>query len=167
MVTLFAWTAHKLACSSNPTRKASPTSWRAMMALLWNLWSVLMPCAISHTTLWNGILLTNRSVLVRHFLIFLKVFIPLLTLPILFFMVCHPCFSFPFSQFTPHSFSSFPSPSPLFPLIFLSFLSLATLALLALTFFIFSLSALINVFVFCAISRTRTISTCSLISKLF
>ena len=63
MVTRFAWIAHKLVSSNNPTRYASDASCNARIAVLWKRKSVLKSCAISRTNLWNGSLRINKSVL--------------------------------------------------------------------------------------------------------
>ena len=101
-VTSFAWTVHKLDCSNNPTRKASPTSWSAMMAMLWKCRSALMFWVISLTTLWNGSLLINKSVLFLYFLISFNTFIPLLMpFPVFSFIVFPSCLSMSFSLSVP------------------------------------------------------------------
>ena len=77
MVTCFAWTTHRFACSSNLTKTASPASCRALTAMLWNLRLGLISSTISFTNLWSGNLLINDSVLIWYFFfISLKAFIP-------------------------------------------------------------------------------------------
>ena len=62
MVTLLAWIAHKLVSSNNPTIYPSTASYKAYIAELWNLNSVLNSLAISLTNLLNGNFLINKSV---------------------------------------------------------------------------------------------------------
>ena len=116
-VTLFAWTAHKLACSSRPIRNASPPSWKAFTAMPWKHRSGLLSWTISLTSNWNGNLQMSNSVLLWYFLISFNAHIPLLI--------------FCTSAFLLFSFS-------LSPLI--------SVALLALSFLIFSHSAGVKVF---------------------
>ena len=122
------------------------------MAILWNFMSVLIICAISLTTLWNGNLLISKSVLDWYFLISFKAFSPLLT-PFI------TPFSFLSTLFLLYTLSSLSL--PLLLLIFFAPLSFVSLTLYALAFFIFSLAALVRVvLVLHAISIT-TGSTCS------
>ena len=71
-VTLLGWIMHRSDCSKRPTKKASPASWSAIMAALWNLRSDLMLWATSLTTHWKGTLCISNSVLLWYFLISLR-----------------------------------------------------------------------------------------------
>ena len=132
--------AQWLACSKSPIRNASPASCSAIIAVLWKHKSACIDCAISWTTCWNGSLLINISVLDWYFLISLSAFIPL-----------HTFYLSAFPLLLPASFSTI---SPLF--FFSTIFSFISFALWALALFIFSLAALVNVFVFHAISNNKT-----------
>ena len=106
------------------------------MAILWNFMSVLIICAISLTTLWNGNLLISKSVLDWYFLIPSRLSAPSSHLFI-------TPFSFLSTLFLLYTLSSLSL--PLLLLIFFAPLSFVSLTLYALAFFIFSLAALVRV----------------------
>ena len=69
MVTRFAWMAHKLVSSNNPTKYASLASCNAKIAVDWKRRSVKNSLAISLTRRWKGNFLIIRSVDFWYFLI--------------------------------------------------------------------------------------------------
>ena len=93
IVTLFAWIAHKLACSIRPTRKASPASCNARTA---KLWSFRFPCfwMISFTNLWNGTLQMRRSVPFWYFQISFRACIPFCVFLCFLSLIVFYCFLF-------------------------------------------------------------------------
>ena len=134
-ITLFAWTAHKLACSSRPTRNASLASCSTFTAIPWNLRLDLCSWTISLTSLWKGRHLMRSSVLVWYFLISFNALIPL------------------FIFFTSFFCSASPSPSSPFSYLFFPLISLT---LLTFSFFIYSCSAWVCIcFTLCAESSNR------------
>ena len=76
IVTCFVHITHKFDCSKSPTRKASPASCKAIIGILWNCKSTLIPCEISLTALWNGNFLIKVLVLDWYFLISLRASTP-------------------------------------------------------------------------------------------
>merc|ERR1719383_1637205 len=76
MVTLLAWIAQRLVSSNRPTRYASLASWRAPIAALWNLRSVLKSWAISLTRRWKGSLRIRSSVDFWYLLISRRATVP-------------------------------------------------------------------------------------------
>ena len=79
IVTLFAWIAHKLACSISPTRKASLASCNAKTAELCSFRPSLHFCMTSLTNLWKGTLLMRRLAPFWYFWISFRACIPLCT----------------------------------------------------------------------------------------
>ena len=96
-----------------PTKKVSPASCRAIIAVDCRQRSAFNPCTISFTTHWNGSLLISNSVPLWYFFISLRALNPLFTL-----------LTFPSLCFCLPSFSSCLSPFPFHlsgpPFIFLS-----------------------------------------------
>ena len=85
-VPCLAWMAHKLACSSRPTRNTSPASCNALTAIPWNLKLAHFACTISQTSLWKWRCQMRSSIVVCYFWISLRALI---------FSTCsfHPPFS--------------------------------------------------------------------------
>ena len=99
MVTCFAWMVHIFACSNSPTRKASPDSCSAKIAILCNLSPSLLFCTISLTSLWKGSLQICKSAPFWYFWISLRACIPLcifLCFSIFSSLIIFNCFSFLF-----------------------------------------------------------------------
>ena len=98
IVMCLACSVDRFDCSRRPTKKVSPTSCKAIIAVDCRQRSALNPCTISFTTLWNGSLLISNSVPLWYFFIFLKALNPLFTL----FASPSICLSAPsFSSFFP------------------------------------------------------------------
>merc|ERR550519_3196712 len=76
IVTRLAWMAHRFVSSNRPTRYASLASWRAPIAALWNLRSVLKSWAISLTRRWKGSFLMRSSVDFWYLLISRRATVP-------------------------------------------------------------------------------------------
>ena len=69
--------AHIFACSKSPTKKASPASCSAKIAILCNFSPSFLFCIISLTNLWKGNLQINKSAPFWYFWISLRACIPL------------------------------------------------------------------------------------------
>ena len=77
IVTLFAWTAQRLASSRRPTRYATEASCSSIIAPLWNLMFILLRSwAISLTNHWNDSFLMSNSVNFWYCLILHKATVP-------------------------------------------------------------------------------------------